>query len=214
MADPITFQDQPVGVYPGGTVALPIDGTTVVFAGAGLRIRDVEFFNNRPIQKFPHGASRVLSTDGDIQTITATFAGGFTSDFVGMTNWLSGVYKKGEIDTIRMSAFDSTNMLLGTVVSSDLFISFASPGIAKVTFEDASGGGGGYLLDDFRLSPVPEPGTFLLVGTGVAALVTSRRRRYGARVKDEIHSRDKLQGSLSAFVPARVANEFRRRLDA
>ena len=85
-ADPITFQDQPVGVYPGGTVALPIDGTTVVFAGAGLRIRDAEFFNNRPIQKFPQLEQVAFCRqDGDIQTITATFAGGFTSDFVGMT---------------------------------------------------------------------------------------------------------------------------------
>lgn len=40
--------------------------------------------------------------------------------------------------------------------------------------------GGGYFLynvDDITTSPVPEPGTFLLVGVGLAGLACTRRRQ-------------------------------------
>jgi hypothetical protein len=168
-ADPITFQNHPVGAFAGDAVALSTDGVTVVFAGLGLHIRDIEGFG------FPSGASRVLSTAGDVEPITATFAGGFTTDFIQIRNWLSGTYTS-EVDTIRMSAFDASHTLLGTIVSSNHFISLTFPGMAMVSFDDFRHGEG-YVIDDFTIQPVPEPATLLLVGVGAVGLVANRRRR-------------------------------------
>jgi PEP-CTERM motif-containing protein len=170
-ADTITFQDQAVGRYPGDTVTLMTGGVTTIFSGAGLRIRDLAELG------FPPGSSRALTTTGDVEPITAIFGGGFTTDFVQIRNWVSGIYTH-EVDTITMSAFDSSQVLLGRVVSSSQFISLAAPGIAIVTFDDLRHGDG-YLIDDFTFgaNPVPEPATLLLVGTGVASLLSKRYRR-------------------------------------
>jgi PEP-CTERM motif len=170
-ADTITFQDQAVGRYADDAVTLITGGVTTMFSGVGLRIRDLTELG------FPPGSSRALTTTGDVEPITATFASGFTTDFVQIRNWLSGIYTD-EVDTITMSAFDSSQALLGRVVSSNQFISLAVPGIAIVTFDDARHGDG-YLIDDFtfRASPVPEPATILLVGAGVASLLSNRHRR-------------------------------------
>ena len=169
-ADTITFQDQPFGQYPGGAVSLGSGDTTVLFTGLGLQIRDISGL-------FPPAASRVLSTSGDVQPIIATFSEGFSTDFVRIRNWISGVYTD-EVDTITMSAFDSSDALLGTVESSDQFISLAFRGIAKVTFDDLNDGRG-YVIDDFTFdaNPVPEPTSLLLLGVGGAAALVKRRRR-------------------------------------
>jgi hypothetical protein len=103
--------------------------------------------------------------------ITATFEGGFTTDFVQIRNWIAGVYSP-EVDTITMSAFDPSNALLGTVISSGEFISLAFPDIAKVVFDDV---GTGYLIDEFQFNvtvpePVPEPASPTLFA--LAVLVT------------------------------------------
>jgi hypothetical protein len=84
-AETITFQDQALGPYAGGSVTLVGGGATVMFSGTGLRIRDISGF-------FPPDASRVLSTAGDTGAITAAFVGGFTTNFVGIQNWISGIY--------------------------------------------------------------------------------------------------------------------------
>ena len=169
-ADTITFQDQPVGEYPGGAVSLVDGDTNVLFTGLGLQIRDISGV-------FPPAASRVLSTSADAQTITATFSEGFSTDFIRIRNWISGIYTE-EVDAIAMSAFDSSDALLGTVVSSDQFISLAFRGIAKVTFDDLNDGRG-YVIDDFTFeaNPVPEPTSLLLLGGGAAAALVTRRRR-------------------------------------
>lgn len=38
------------------------------------------------------------------------------------------------------------------------------------------GGGQAFVVDDFVLAPIPEPGTFVLLGLGIASLVALRRR--------------------------------------
>lgn len=168
-ADVITFQDQPLGPYADETVTIAAGGTFVQFSGRGLQIRDIQGHG------FPDGASRVLSTIGDIDRITATFAPGFTTNFVQVRNWISGTFS-GEVDTIVMSAFDASRSLLGTVVSSNDFVSVSFPGIAMVTFDDPRDREG-YVIDDFTFggTPVPEPGSLLLMGAAVAGLVARRR---------------------------------------
>ena len=106
-------------------------------------------------------------TDINYDAITATFEGDFTTDFVQIRNWIAGVYSP-EVDTITMSAFDPSNALLGTVVSSEEFISLAFPNIAKIVFDDV---GTGYLIDEFQFNvPVPEPASLTLLA--LALLVT------------------------------------------
>jgi hypothetical protein len=175
-ADVITFQDQSLGPYPDDTVTITAGGTFVQFSGRGLNIRDIEGAG------FPAGSSRLLSSNGDQEVITAAFAPGFTTNFVQIRNWISGVYT-GEVDTIVMSAFDASRSFLGTVVSSNEFIRLSFPGIAMVTFDDR-GDGAGYVLDEFTFNgtPIPEPGSFLLIGTAVAGLVARRRRTSGTLV--------------------------------
>jgi sugar lactone lactonase YvrE len=139
----ITFQDQAVGSYEGGTVTLSAGGVDVTFSGSGLLIRDLG-------ASFPAGASRVLSTaPSDLQPITATltFPEGVTADFVQIRNWISGVYTP-EADTIVMSAYNASGELLGTVTSSSEFISLAFPGMAKITFDDIDDATG-YVIDEF-----------------------------------------------------------------
>jgi hypothetical protein len=84
-AEVITFQDQPLGPYPDDTVTIAAGGTFVQFSGRGLIIRDIEGAG------FPAGSSRVLSSIGDREVITAAFAPGFTTNFVQIRNWISGV---------------------------------------------------------------------------------------------------------------------------
>jgi hypothetical protein len=139
----ITFQDQPIGPYPNGTVTISAGGVPVTFSGTGLHIRAITAAG------FPPGASRTLSTPSDFEPITAIvdFGEGVTANFVQIRNWISGVYD-GEVDTIVMSAYDASNNLLGTVTSSAEFISLAFPGIKRVVFDDVNSTG--YVIDEFR----------------------------------------------------------------
>jgi hypothetical protein len=169
-AEVITFQDQPLGLYPGGSVTVAAGPTSVVFTGPDLQIRDISGL-------FPPEASRVITTAGDAGVITASFAPGFTASFVQITNWIHGRFTD-EIDTIVMSAFDPSNTLLGTVTSSKALIGLSFPRIARVTFDDQNDGRG-FVLDNFTFSatPVPEPGSLLLFGTGAGALLARLRVR-------------------------------------
>lgn len=176
-AEVITFQDQPLGVYPDESVTIAAGGTSVRFTGFELQIRDIGE------SVFPPGASRVLSTRGDVFPISATFGPGFTTNFVQVRNWVFGG-STSEVDTIVMSAFDASRTLLGTVVSSSEFISVSFSGIAEVTFDDLREGEG-YVLDEFTFgaTPVPEPGSLLLACTAGAALLARRRRKTAREVE-------------------------------
>ena len=73
----IDFQDQPLGPYLGDIVTLTTQGVSVTFSGMDLMIRDIVQPQGRP-----PGASRVMWTYITYDAITATFEGGFTTDFV------------------------------------------------------------------------------------------------------------------------------------
>jgi hypothetical protein len=93
--------------------------------------------------------------------------------------WMSGSF---DTDTVRMTAFDAANGVLGiqTLSANDWAkLSITASGIAKVTL-DRIGGGGGTEFDDltFGDSPnVPEPSTLLLLGSGLVGLAGLGWRR-------------------------------------
>jgi hypothetical protein len=164
----IDFQSEAVGPYAGDTVTLSAGSVSVMFSGLELNIRDLT-------PTFPAGSSRVLSTRFDGEPITAEFLGGVTTDSVQIRNWISGVYT-GEVDTIKIDAYDVADVLIGSVTSSAEFITINAVGIAKLIFDDPDGTG--YVLDEFTFDAevVPEPSSYGLMAVG-AALVTWIRRR-------------------------------------
>lgn len=58
-----------------------------------------------------------------------------------------------------------------------LLLSGYAGGNLSIVFDHAGGDNVGLLLDDVRLDAVPEPGTLLLLGSGVTALALRRRRK-------------------------------------
>ena len=56
-------------------------------------------------------------------------------------------------------------------------IAFSSPSAIHLMFEDFSGATSDAYFDNVRLEAVPEPGTLLLIGSGLTGLALRRRRR-------------------------------------
>lgn len=175
----INFQDESLGSYSGGSAIFNVEGTSVLFTGLGLNIRDLSF-------AFPFGSSRVLSSSSDIETITMELLGGATTNKLTFHNWISGVYTE-EVDTIFAQAFDASNNLLGSITSSNEFITLNFKGMTKITFDDLNNNDG-YVLDDLKFSivAVPEPSTWVLIMTGFLILIIYDRRRLQKKLNYEI----------------------------
>lgn len=164
----IDFQSESVGSYPGDTANFTVNGIGVSFSAGGLNIRDLTGFG------FPGGSDRVLSSSTDSQPITLQFLNGATVNNLNFRNWISGVYTS-EVDTIMALAYDASDNLLGSVTSTDEFITLGFNGIAKVVFDDVNSG---YVLDEigWRSQNVPEPGTLPLLAFAIAGLGLFSRR--------------------------------------
>lgn len=166
------FQSEVLGAYAGGERTITSGGVSVRFSAAGLQMRG--------LGGFPAGSDRVMSTDGDSQLMTMELLGGARATSVSFRNWISGTYT-GEVDNIKMTAYDGLNNVLGSVTSTFELIGLSFVGIAKITWDDV--GNTGFVVDDIELrgvSAVPEPGTYALVGVGLALVGVARRRRQTA----------------------------------
>jgi hypothetical protein len=117
-------------------------------------------------------------SDAGVLTANQVFgAGSYELSF-----WLSG-NQRGSTDTVRVSyggGFQDFTRNSGDPFA-PVTISFTAPGAFQISFENiyAVGAGDniGLLLDDVQVDAVPEPGSLLLLGSGLSALALRRRRK-------------------------------------
>jgi len=174
----IDFEAAPVGVGWDGLTYAALGVTFQGIADPGESYAfiglEVRYFGS------PYPVGNVLSTElVDVHIIEAAFA--YDTDFVQIENIISGIYAS-EVDVITASAFDRDGNLLGTVTQNfgDQFLTLSFAGMASVQFNDVAGyWGNGYVIDNLSFQEsVPEPGTMLLVGTGLVCLAGLGRRKF------------------------------------
>jgi len=129
----------------------------------------------------PHSGTGVIGTTGtDPEPLTIYFA----SPVSNVSLWYSSP------GNFTLSAYDAVGNLIHSVTQpadtgSMAEISLNDSGIAYVTFSNDFGGAGFDVLDDLSFtpaaSPVPEPSSIALLGTGILAAAGTMRGRLRTR---------------------------------
>jgi hypothetical protein len=122
----------------------------------------------------PHSGSGVITNDPGA-SITASFTG--PALIYNVSGWYT------DADGITVRAYSAGNVLLetvngaGVIGSSSEFVLSSGTAIAYITITDDDGNSDSETIDDLSFS-TPEPGTLVLMGTGILALAWFMRRRF------------------------------------
>lgn len=132
----------------------------------------------------PFGTAYLGAFDGlNGATVPVSIGFSFTSDVLRVGAYATGA--SGLAQPLRMDAYDASGTLLESVVlgtvpvaswGSNFFGIERSEGIRRVVFSGADFGLDALTFESAS-TPVPEPGTAVLVGLGLAVLRCARKRR-------------------------------------
>ena len=116
-------------------------------------------------------ASRIIAVDNNTQTPIGPSDGNTVGGGSGGTGGTGGTTNPGGINNTGGGSGNTTGGTTGSTTSQPIGTGDPST-VQDGTLGDGMGGGSGG-------SPVPEPGTMLLVGTGLAGAALMRRRKQG-----------------------------------
>lgn len=173
---PPEFSIHDIDILPGST---EITGWTVTGGGVDLLEDPWDVLDG------------IRAIDLDLRSpggIEQTFATAIGSSYL-VSFWVSGNPEGGDpLKRLRAAAggvsldytFDSTDQAIDALIWQTVAFSFtASQSFSTLSFLSLSSGGSAYgaLIDDVRVTAVPEPSTLLLTAAGVAVAVRLRRHR-------------------------------------